>query len=148
MVSPSSISRQKKLADEGGVAISHGYRKQKVNPRVNPWVEAFGMLLSSPLGESLDEFARRQMGLPPPKLKEKISAEGKSSAEEIKRRMYQDDPYKVLGVDRDAEEQVVKAAYRAKAKLFHPDKTGGSSEKMAQINEAYHKVCEEKGWKV
>lgn len=94
----------------------------------------------------MDEFARRQLGLPPITAKEKMAAEGKASAEGIKERMAQDS-YKVLGVDKEAEEQVVKAAYRAKARLFHPDKPGGSNEKMTKINEAYHKVCAEKGWK-
>lgn len=95
----------------------------------------------------MDEFARRQLGLPPTKAKEKLSAEGKSSAEEIKRRMSQDDPYKILGVDSEAEREVVMAAYKAKAKLFHPDRQGGSGEKMKVINNALEKICAEKGWK-
>lgn len=61
--------------------------------------------------------------------------------------MEKDDPYKVLGVDRGAEEPVVKAAYKAKAKLFHPDRPGGSKDKMQDINEALEKICAEKGWK-
>lgn len=45
--------------------------------------------------------------------------------------------YRVLGVRRDAAPDEVKKAYRKKALRFHPDRRGGSSEKMAVINEAY-----------
>ncbi|KAK0522179.1 hypothetical protein OC834_006379 [Tilletia horrida] len=47
------------------------------------------------------------------------------------------DYYKVLGVARDADERTIKKAYRTLAKKFHPDKEGGSQEKMTEINEAF-----------
>ena len=57
------------------------------------------------------------------------------------------DPYEVLGVSRGASEEEVKAAYRALAKKYHPDKYAGSdladlaNEKMQEINEAYDTIC-------
>jgi len=46
------------------------------------------------------------------------------------------DYYKVLGVDRNADEKTIKKAFRRAAKTAHPDK-GGSEAKMAAVNEAY-----------
>ena len=42
----------------------------------------------------------------------------------------------VLGVERTARREEVKAAYRALASKHHPDKRGGSHEKMAELNVA------------
>lgn len=49
--------------------------------------------------------------------------------------------YRILGVLDDAEEIVIRAAYRALAQRYHPDKWQGDSavaaKRMAEINEAY-----------
>lgn len=57
------------------------------------------------------------------------------------------DPYEILGVGRDATEEQIKAAYREKARKFHPDNFAENpaaaemaNEKMAEINEAYDTV--------
>jgi len=49
------------------------------------------------------------------------------------------DYYAILGVHPSAEEAVISAAYRALAKLYHPDlyKGGDAADRMAKINEAY-----------
>lgn len=51
------------------------------------------------------------------------------------------DYYRVLGVLDDAEDIVIKAAYRALAQRYHPDKWKGDAAEanrlMAEINEAY-----------
>lgn len=47
------------------------------------------------------------------------------------------DPYDILGVTRDASADDVKAAFRREASRAHPDRQGGSGERMAAVNEAY-----------
>ncbi|GGL57467.1 J domain-containing protein [Halocalculus aciditolerans] len=51
-------------------------------------------------------------------------------------------PHEVLGVDADAPENVVKAAYRALTKEHHPDH-GGSNEKQAELNAAREAMLDE-----
>ena len=54
-----------------------------------------------------------------------------------------DDPYKVLGLSRDASDEDVKRAYRQLAKKYHPDLNPGDQEaarKMQEVNEAYDQI--------
>ena len=48
-------------------------------------------------------------------------------------------PYKILGVDKNASQDEIKKAFRKKALEHHPDK-GGNEEKFKQINEAYSMI--------
>ena len=56
------------------------------------------------------------------------------------------DPYKILGIDRNATDDEVKSAYRALARKYHPDVYGDNpladlaEEKMQEINEAYDAI--------
>lgn len=54
-----------------------------------------------------------------------------------------DDPYKVLGLSRDASDDDVKRAYRTLAKKYHPDLNPGDQEaarRMQEVNEAYDQI--------
>lgn len=57
------------------------------------------------------------------------------------------DPYKVLGVDKNASQDEIKKAYRKLAKKYHPDNYANNplselaEEKFKEINEAYEALC-------
>jgi len=56
------------------------------------------------------------------------------------------DPYKILGVSRNATDEEIRAAYRELAKKYHPDNyvnnplSDLANEKMKEINEAYDAI--------
>ena len=50
------------------------------------------------------------------------------------------DPYSILGVDKTADKDTVKKAYRKLAMKYHPDRNDGKDEKFKEIQEAYKKV--------
>ena len=55
----------------------------------------------------------------------------------------EEDPYKILGVSRDASEDQVKSAYRRLAKKYHPDLHPGDAEAarmMNKVNAAYEQI--------
>jgi curved DNA-binding protein CbpA len=58
------------------------------------------------------------------------------------------DPYTVLGVDRNASDADIRAAYHALVAKYHPDKHQGNpleglaAEKMAEVNRAYEMLSD------
>ena len=63
------------------------------------------------------------------------------------------DPYKVLGVSRDATDDEIKKVYRELARKYHPDNYTDTNlaelaeEKMKEINEAYDQIQTERSGK-
>jgi hypothetical protein len=55
--------------------------------------------------------------------------------------------YHVLGVTREADDEVVRFSYLQLARKCHPDR-GGSTETMAKINSAFQAIVIERGWKI
>src|SRR5581483_4888552 len=47
------------------------------------------------------------------------------------------DYYKILGVDRSADDKAIKTAYRKLARKYHPDVNKGAAERFKEISEAY-----------
>jgi molecular chaperone DnaJ/curved DNA-binding protein len=47
------------------------------------------------------------------------------------------DYYRILGVDRGADEKTIKSAYRKLARKYHPDVNKGQDARFKEINEAY-----------
>lgn len=57
------------------------------------------------------------------------------------------DPYKVLGVSRDADETEIKKAYRSLSKKYHPDNNPGNTaaeEVFKQVQAAYEQIMKER----
>jgi molecular chaperone DnaJ len=55
------------------------------------------------------------------------------------------DYYQILGVERTADDSVIKRAYRALAMRYHPDRNPGDREcvaRMKEVNEAYAVLCD------
>lgn len=53
------------------------------------------------------------------------------------------DYYKILGVDKKANAEEIKKAFRKLAHQYHPDKAGGDEVKFKEINEAYQVLGDE-----
>jgi DnaJ-class molecular chaperone len=55
-------------------------------------------------------------------------------------------PYRVLGLDTSATDELVKLAYKLLSQKLHPDH-GGSAGAMARLNKAYEDIAKHRGWK-
>lgn len=61
--------------------------------------------------------------------------------------MVQRDPYEVLGIRPDADDDIVKAAYRAASRRAHPE-SGGTNDLQTTINLAFESIEKERGRKL
>ncbi|GAA5965777.1 hypothetical protein JCM3765_007345 [Sporobolomyces pararoseus] len=68
---------------------------------------------------------------------ERLILEKLQKAQRLLKLSKQKDYYKILGVSRDADQKTIKRAYRKATLKAHPDKEGGSEEKMSTLNQAY-----------
>ncbi len=59
------------------------------------------------------------------------------------------DPYQVLGADRNASDRDIKKAYRAASRKYHPDSNPdnpeAAEEKFKEIQQAYREILQERG---
>ena len=55
-------------------------------------------------------------------------------------------PYRALGLDPSAPDDLVRLAYKWLAQRCHPDH-GGDAQAMAKLNQAYQQIVKERGWK-
>jgi curved DNA-binding protein CbpA len=53
------------------------------------------------------------------------------------------DPYEVLGVDKTADAQEIRRAYRKAASAAHSDREGGDDRTMQELNDAYELLADE-----
>ncbi|MBA7500738.1 hypothetical protein ES704_03498 [subsurface metagenome] len=113
--------------------------------------EILGTILDSELGKGvgdvLSEALAKLLGVETGgKYFQDLSREAAEAARNLKKTKGKtDDAYKILGLRPDAPEEVVRAAYRARAMKAHPDR-GGSSKEMAKVNKAYQQIIKERGW--
>ena len=57
----------------------------------------------------------------------------------------EDSPYRVLGINPDAPDFLVRAAYKSLMREYHPDSGKSPNEEMAKkINDAYDRICLER----
>jgi DnaJ-domain-containing protein 1 len=108
------------------------------------WLESLDKALQQATGEGLVSHVGRivsdltKVKVPP------SPAQQAEMVKEIRKKLNPNDPYVILGVPRDSPDWVVKMAYERKAKEVHPDKPGGSTEKMKRLNNAYDEIKKER----
>jgi len=119
--------------------------------RENTFTDFVDSVLNSKAGQevaaALSDGIRKRFGVATPQLNQldfgRIKKEAMDIGEEIRKETY--NPYKVLGLSQDAEESVIRAAWKAKAKLYHPDNgKGGDNKKMSEINKAYQDIAKQR----
>lgn len=55
-----------------------------------------------------------------------------------------DSPYRVLGINPEAPDFLVRAAYKSLMKMYHPDGKSPSEDMARKINQAYDHICLER----
>lgn len=53
-------------------------------------------------------------------------------------------PWRVLGVNRQTNDDDIRAAYLGLAKRFHPDTKKGNKDRFVEVNDAYHILSDSK----
>lgn len=91
-------------------------------------------------GKRLNEVLGRGIELFGGDAIDKMAEQKVTDPEEIVRLM----PYRILGINPDAPDFLVKAAYKAQIKECHPDTTKADEEKARRINNAYEQICRDR----
>lgn len=122
---------------------------QKRAKRGNTFTDFMDSVLNSKVGQevgaALSDGIRKRFGIQQNIDFGQLKKEARGIGEEI-RKSNQQDPYKILGVSPEAEDTVIKAAYKAKGKLYHPDINKSDGHKMSEINKAYQKIAKQRGF--
>lgn len=140
------------------LSVSHPYSpeflealKKAVDYPTRRWVpEEKVWLIKAAAYEKVDKLLRKHF----PKMEFRIS----DKAVRLVKRRYKErvvlpapkepkswGPYRELYVNDDAPQQVVIAAYKALARMYHPD-LGGSTEAMTRVNRAFESIRTMRGW--
>lgn len=72
----------------------------------------------------------------------KRAAEFFTMPDEVK--LPDDSPYRVMGINPDAPNFLVRAAYKANMKKYHPDGGAPNDEMAKKVNQAYEQICRER----
>lgn len=116
--------------------------------------EILGVFLDSPAGQQLGDLLRYSLaklfGLEAGgEAFDNLCREARAAAGQYSEHHSDSEssPYRVLGLDSAAEEDVVKQVYRTLAKRYHPD-NGKTPDgvKMRMLNTAYEEICRQRGW--
>ena len=76
-------------------------------------------------------------------IREAISVQGNGTNEfEVVEKEHELTPWEVLGVQKNDSPELIREVYFAKAKHYHPDKSG-NSEKFIELKEAYDSIMAE-----
>lgn len=115
--------------DDPGVAVYFLYKKRQMSFSCDRWLKIeHNMQAIAKTIEALRGIARWGTG---DMLEAAFTGFTALPAPGAKREWWE-----VLGVPRTSTRESVKHAYRALASLYHPDKPGGSHERMAELNAA------------
>ena len=104
------------------------------------------LLQTEEFEKAVQTFSRAQE-LPGGQQSQRVG-EGLHKAQQLLRQSKKKDYYKILNIDRQANEREIKNAFRKLAREYHPDKYQGDNaelaeKKMAEINQAYEVLSNE-----
>ncbi len=124
--------------------------KKKGRGGGRPSVESYVQNLKA-FGGALNEAVKQHTGKPisihASELLHNIATGLKDKAEGRKPGVAVHDPFQVLGVTREDDQNKVREAYLALTKLYHEAGPLANEDKWREINVAYQKICDLKGWK-
>jgi DnaJ-domain-containing protein 1 len=113
----------------------------KKSPRLLKALRTADDICKLTTGRRLNEVVARTIELFGQDFINKQSNDQANAAELLELKM----PYIILGINPEAPDVVVRAAYRAMMKDCHPDTQNPDTEKASRINTAYEAICKQRG---